>query len=69
MTGWEKGFSFYIGIWGIGILLTKIIHHCKNETTHLIGIVGTGSKQLHDPRGWGNVIFKEEKLWKRLSFG
>jgi len=41
----------------IGIVLTKIIHHCKNERTRLIG-----SKQLHDPRGWGNAIFKEGEL-------
>jgi hypothetical protein len=41
----------------IGIVLTTIIHHCKNGTTQLVG-----SKQLHDPRGLGNVIFKEENL-------
>ncbi len=48
----------------IEIALTKIVRPCKNETIHLIG-----SKQLHDPRGWGNAIFKEGKLWKRLNCG
>jgi hypothetical protein len=40
-----------------GIVLTKIIRHCKNETNHLIG-----SKQFDDPRGWENAIFKEGNL-------
>jgi hypothetical protein len=48
----------------VGIVLTKIIRHCKNETIHLIV-----RKQLHDPRGWENAIFKEGKLWKRLNCG
>jgi hypothetical protein len=47
-----------------GIVLTKIIPHCKNETTHLVG-----SKQFDDPRGWGNAIFEEGKLWKKLNSG
>ena len=27
------------------------------------------SNQFDDPRGWGNAIFKEGKLWKRLNCG